>query len=154
MAPPCVPDAGLFQHGVEHLKWASAIDHETFRDDLATNPPSSFFSEVPAIMRDAQVDADSKVGLTVEGIAAGHLEMREPGIETRPLQEFPVRLFVLAAVSGATAFAFAGVFALQPASLVLQPPWPLQTFCPLHACTPLSAMVWRETPAWVGAFAA
>ena len=43
---------------------------------------------------------------------------------------------------------------LQPASLVLQPPWPLQAFCPLHACTPFSAMVWRETPAWVGAFAA
>ena len=36
---------------------------------------------------------------------------------------------------------------LQPASLVLQPPWPLQAFCPLQAWVPLSAKVWRETPA-------
>ena len=100
MAPPCCNDAELFQNGVEHLKRASAIDHEIFRDDLAT------FSEV-AIVRDAQVDADSKVRLTLERIG-GHWRCESPGSKPRALQEFPVRLLVLAAVSGATAFA--GIF--------------------------------------------
>jgi hypothetical protein len=53
----------------------------------------------------------------------------------------PSPLLGLAAVSGATAFAFTGVFASQLASLVLQPPWPLQ------AWVPLSAGAWRETSA-------
>src|ERR1700745_456058 len=39
------------------------------------------------------------------------------------------------------------------------PPWPLQSFCPLHACLgrgvfSASAIVWRETPAWLGVLAA
>ena len=60
-------------------------------------------------MRDAQADAD-KVGLAVEGIGR-HGRWESPGSEPRALREFPVSLFGLAAVSGAAAFAFAGVFA-------------------------------------------
>jgi hypothetical protein len=41
----------------------------------------------------------------------------------------------------------------------LPPPWPLQSFWPLHACLGRgcfsgSAIVWRETPAWLGVLAA
>jgi hypothetical protein len=45
---------------------------------------------------------------------------------------------------------------LQPLSPVLQPPWPLQAFCPLHPCFPLSASarVCRETPAFPAVLAA
>ena len=79
--------------------------------------------------------------------------MREPGIETRPLQEFPVRLFVLAASVAQPPLPLQEILPLQLASLVLQPPglYRRLSFARVYA---LFAMVWRETPARVGAFAA
>ena len=61
------------------------------------------------VARHAESDPDSVISAVVERVG-GHGRWESQELEPRALWEFPIRLLGFAAVSGGTAFAFAGVF--------------------------------------------
>jgi hypothetical protein len=63
-------DAVLGEDPVEHLEWATAIDHEILGDDLEPVDRGLPAQDV-VVVRDAQADADAVVGVAVEWVG-GH----------------------------------------------------------------------------------
>lgn len=80
-----------------------------FSEIISNQSTTGFFSNVP-VVRDAQSDPDPVISVAVKRVG-GHERWESPGLEPGLPTNFPVRLLGFAAVSGATAFAFAGVFA-------------------------------------------
>ena len=130
---PVLHDAVLLHDLVEHLEGPAAVDHEVFGDDLEPIDRGLLFENMP-VVRHAQADADTVIGVTVKCVG-GHIgEMGKKNAADKGVGR----------VFGAEnqAFGFTSFF-LSDFAMVEQPPLPLQEFLPLQ---PLSLVPQPPVP--------